>query len=117
MLPLRPSVHPQLCRNRDDLVGNEIFKNGDNPGDIAATLVAQANPGANYLVSQFCENVTLKSLALRECAFCCVFCCKTKHFDCSNEDAHILVDSARCAWSLSRPRRALNDMTPWEPNL
>lgn len=40
----RPSVHPQLCRNRDDLVGNEIFKNGDNPGDIAATLVAQANP-------------------------------------------------------------------------
>ncbi|VDN52639.1 unnamed protein product [Dracunculus medinensis] len=40
----RPSVHPQLCKNRDDRVCNEIFKNGDNAGEIAATLAAQANP-------------------------------------------------------------------------
>lgn len=40
----RPSIHAHRCTNRDDRVCNEIFKNGANNGEIAATLAAQANP-------------------------------------------------------------------------
>lgn len=40
----RPSIHAHRCTNRDDRVCNEIFKNGANDGEIAATLAAQANP-------------------------------------------------------------------------
>ncbi|VDN58386.1 unnamed protein product [Dracunculus medinensis] len=54
----RPSVHAQRCTNRDDRV--------------------------NYLVSDLCENPTLRNLALRECSSHCAFCCKTKQFDCPN---------------------------------